>query len=46
MVIRHGNVTDSLSIYEHNDAELGAGVTIMKDSVYIGEGIIFDDNEA
>ena len=46
MGIQHGNVTDSLSAYQNNNAYLGAGVTIIKGSVYIGTGIIFDDNEA
>ena len=39
-------MTDSQSIYEYNIAESGAGVTIIKDSVYTGTGIPFDFNEA
>ena len=46
MVVRHGHVTDSNSIYENHISEFGAGVTIMKDSIYIGIGITFDSNEA
>ena len=37
---------DSQSIYELNNAEFGAGVTIIKDSVYNGTEIRFDFNEA
>ena len=46
MVIRHGNVTDSDSIYENHISESGAGVTIMKDSIYTGTEITFNQNES
>ena len=46
LVIRHGNVTDQLSTYAQNTAEVGAGVTMMKDSIYTGTEITFESNEA
>ena len=46
LIIRHGLVTDSNSIYEQNIADGGVGVFIMSNSEYVGTGNIFDLNEA
>ena len=46
VILRHAIVTDKKSTYRYNNAESGASVTIMRDTEYRGDGIIFDNNKA